>query len=91
MIMQWHYNCLCDDNNFVKRSAKLKSGSLKGIVIPAATLSLTLWKHTELCFLVSQDSAKEAFLKTDLLSQNTLALPSIGSVLLESLIYVVVR
>ena len=79
MISLQRKSLLCAGRDLVNISARLKSDfTLNGIVIPDATLSLTLWKHTELCFLVRRDSAMLAFLKTESLSQNTLALPCIG-------------
>ena len=63
----------------MRMSDKLKLvPTLKGIKIILATHSRTLWKQIELCFFFNLLSAKEAFLKTDSLSQNTFAYPLMG-------------
>lgn len=79
MIILLNANLLNAGSDLVNKSARLNSdATLYGINMALATHSLTLWKQMELCFFFNLDSAIEAFLKTDSLSQNTLAAPSIG-------------
>ena len=65
---------------FVRRSAKLDAVSSQStLIIDIAVVSLTLWKATLLCFLVSVASSLRAVLVIALLSQNTSASFLIGT------------
>jgi len=73
-------------NGLVNKSAKFSEVCTFVILsIPAATASLTRWYAMELCFFLSVDVGTVALVTTDLLSQNTLAGPSIGMPIILSL------